>query len=149
MPDRILRVISLTYALSIVDKDRTNEAPGEKRSSEHRDSRIETNEHTRTDESGGDFNIPSPVLNVYGPVRVATPYIEPGMSGPKMCIGNKGVLPSEHMPVIEDANRIIRCHTVDKGSSERVSQTLELPHSITATTACSVHRPNGNGRGSS
>lgn len=49
--------------LTIVDKKRTNQAPGKKRTSKHGDGGVEANKHAATDKSRSPFDEPAPVLN--------------------------------------------------------------------------------------
>lgn len=48
---------------TIVDKRRTNNAPGENTAHEERDGYIETDKYARANESWSEFKIPAPILN--------------------------------------------------------------------------------------
>lgn len=79
MPDWVFRIVGLADTLSVVDEERPDYAPSEDCTTEHRKGRVETDEHTRTDEGRSDFDVPAPVFNVERPISVPRPYVEPGM----------------------------------------------------------------------
>lgn len=76
-PRIISRVSGLADTYTIVNQQRANKAPSKERTAEHRESRIETNEHSTSDEGRGNLDKPAPVIDILGPVFVAAPDEEP------------------------------------------------------------------------
>ncbi len=120
-----------TDSLAVVNSDRADDTPREEGTDEHRNGGVETNEHTRSEESWSPLNEPSPVLDVHGPVRVSRPNVEP----------------CENVPVVKNTDTVVRSDSVDKSATEGPQKTLELLHGIISTTADAVHRADGHRSG--
>jgi hypothetical protein len=62
-----------TDALAVVDKEGTDKTIGNDGAKEPRESSVKANQDTGTKEGRRQLNVPAPVLNVKGPIRVSTP----------------------------------------------------------------------------
>ena len=102
LPLGVLGKLLETNALAVVDEKGTDETEGEDGTAEPRDGSVETDEDTRTEESGSQLDVPTPVVDVLGPVAVAAPDVEPG----------------EDVPVVQDAISVLRDNDVNKGTEE-------------------------------
>ena len=118
---------------AVLDENGAEEAPREEGAGEHGDTRVQTDEHARTNEGGRPLEQPGPVFNVESPVIVVAPDVKPG----------------ENMPVIQDSNGIVRGDALDEGADEGGSESLNLLDGLLSTSADRVHGVDGDASGRS
>jgi hypothetical protein len=122
-----------TNALAVVDQKRTDQTPGNNGTTPPREGSVETDEDTRTEESGSKLDVPTPVLR-----------LKESSGG----VSRPGVEPGEDVPVVQNTISILTNTDDEQGNDESNTKRLDLADSIISTRSNSVHRSDSHGGGS-
>ena len=112
-----------------MDQGGTNNAPGNDRACEKGVGRVQPDEHTGTDESRGEFQEPTPVLDVDGHVLVVSPDVKP----------------REEMPIPEDASSVLGDDPENECGSKGICESLGFFLGRRSTSDGGVHRSDRHG----
>lgn len=123
--------LRLSNTLTGSNKDRSNDSPSDDRTAKHGESRVHANQDTASDEGRGPFEPPAPTFNMHRPASVSAPDVDPG----------------EEVPVIQDANGVVRSNTLDERSGEGNAERLQLAHGFPGARSTGMHRSDGQGDG--
>lgn len=114
----------------VVHESGSNDGPGQDGATEEREGDVQTDQHTRTDESRSPLEEPTPRLDRQSEGVVVGPDVEP----------------CEEVPVPENADSVLRHDTEDEGTNESNGQSLHLQLRHCLTSHRLMHRANRHGR---